>query len=127
MIADTKAPDGTQAFAESAYNKIHPVFHAGFLGKSAASLAEHPQRMGFINQQKGAISFFYGRNIRQGGTVAQHAVNSLNHNKSIRGTVTESLEPLFQNSRIVVPESKDLSTTKPAALIDACMTVGIDQ
>ena len=125
MIADAKTADGSQTFAECADNKIHPVFHSGFLGQSSSICAQNTQRMGFIHQQICTVFLLDGDYLRQRCTISKHAVEAFDHNQYIGISFFKPPQSLFEILRVVVPKTMHLGAPHTTAVIYAGMTVGI--
>ena len=90
-------------------------------------LTGYTQRMRFVDQQIRAVFVFHSGDIRQRCPIPQHAVNTLDYNQGVGGTITEPLKPLFQIAWVIVSETNNLSAAQTAAIINARMAVRVYQ
>ena len=127
MIRDTKSADGSQAFAERADDKIDAVFDIALLRKSAAPLPQHTKRMGFVYKQTSAMLLFYRRDFRQRRSISQRAIDAFYDDQRVGTTLPKTSQALVEITDIVVAEPNDFCPAHPAAVINACMAIGIDK
>src|SRR5262245_846614 len=127
MIRDTTSAGGSQAFAERADDKIDAAFDIALLRKSAAPLAQHSKRMGFVYKQTRAMLLFYRRDFRQRRSISQCTVDPFHDDQRVGTTLPKASQALVEITDIVVAKPNDFCPAHSTAVINACMAIGIDK
>src|SRR5262245_20618584 len=127
MIRDTESASRAQAFAERADDKIDAAFDIALLRKSAAPLPQHSKRMGFVYKQTRAMLLFNRCDFRQRRSISQRAIDAFHDDQRVYTTFPKTSQALIEITDIVVSEPNNFCPAHPAAVIDACMAIGIDK
>ena len=83
--------------------------------------------MGFVYKQTSAMLAFYRRDFRQRRSISQRAIDAFYDDQRVDTTAPKTSQALVEITDVVVAEPNDFCPTHPAAVIDACMAIGIDK
>ncbi len=93
---------------------------------TATGGAHDPHRMGLVHQQIGAVLLLHRHEFFQRRMIAQHRIDAFDDDDLVAGFVGEARQALIEIDRIIVLEADDRGAAETAGVIDAGMTVSID-
>jgi len=99
----------------------------GFLRHAPAMIAEHAERVRFIDHEMGAgVAALDRRDLGQRGAIPQHAVNALYHDQGVGDALAEPPQALVQIDGVIMAKPDDLGAAQAAAIVNAGVAIGVD-
>ena len=117
----TKPPTAPRLLAEGAGDEVHPLLDGLRFRGTAAVRSEHADRMGFVDQEVGAVPLLHLGKLGERRLIAKHAVDAFDDDQLAFALVGQARQTPVEIVRIVVAKTHHRRAAEPAAVVDARM------